>query len=209
MSEPWIKVYAADMRGDQKVNTLTIAERYLLIQAWDLAKNGPGPQDELRNADESAMNPRDFSAQIAGLRAADATRFFDRIVRLRLAEPSESGALRFPRLTRRQGIDPTGAERVRRHRERKRNAPSNGSSNANVTAQKLEARRKTPHTPRTAGGEDLSWEERQTRAAAATRRACERDWRRLRGEMPDPEARIELAGIYDDDVIREITGATS
>lgn len=148
MSEPWIKVYLDEMRADPKISALDADQRYLLIQMWGLAKNGPGPQDELRDADGSPMTPKRLH-QVAGMmtnadlvaqgdppcktgsyQGIKAT--IDRMVDLGLGERAMDGAIRFPTLLRRQGIDRTNAARQARFRAQKR-AERNAARNAQVT----------------------------------------------------------------------------
>jgi len=127
MSDPWIKVYPADMRADPKFSGMHPAMRYALIQAWDLAKNGPGAVDELRSSDGRAMREAELR-RLSSVSASATRRMFERWERVGLCE-IEDGLVRFPNLAKRQGIDRTAAERMRRLRQRKRD----GTVTANVT----------------------------------------------------------------------------
>lgn len=157
MSEPYIYVWASDMRADPKIIGLNGDEKWALIQAWDLAKNGPGDPDELRDVDGSPMTASTLR-KIADVSPTATRGLFEKWQRRGLctvgtearatAERRESEAraereetlseargnvedtlVRFPRLRRRQRLDATNAARQARFRE-KRNAKSNGESNA-------------------------------------------------------------------------------
>jgi hypothetical protein len=143
MSEPYLKVWAADMRADPKIALLAKRDRYapyLLIQAWDLAKNGP-VFGELRHPDSTPITPSDFADLMPGLTPKEAVKVFglwtngdpDSALAVRLPD----GALSFPKLEDRQGSNAmTAAERQRKYRERraqKRDAKRNGSVTPDVT----------------------------------------------------------------------------
>ena len=118
MSDPWIKVYPADMRADPAILSLNPHRRYALIQAWDLAKNGPGAIDELRAGDGAAMTERELR-KLADVGGGETRGLFGGWAALGLCT-IEDGLVRFPNLAKRQGIDASSAERKRRERERKR-----------------------------------------------------------------------------------------
>jgi hypothetical protein len=158
MSEPWIRVYAADMRGDPGVRNLSPAMRYALIQAWDLAKNGPGKVAELRSNDGRAMRERELR-DLSNVAAAETRRMFERWAKLDLCQLVDEGddvLCTFPNLAKRQGIDATAAERKRRERERRRHG--------HVTAESREvSRQKSRSMSRHVTGENQSTEERRTK----------------------------------------------
>lgn len=135
MSEPFIKVFAGDMRADPKVRALIKVVphgAYQLIQAWDLAKNGPR-YSELRDPFGDPMTPQMF-AEMVGVSAKDATQFYSRAVKLDLAE-LEGSVLVFPSLAKRQANAKTPAQRQKEYRDRQRQerAERNGHRDASVT----------------------------------------------------------------------------
>lgn len=150
-SEPYIQVYAADMRADPKIQALTRRDRvfpYWLIQAWDIAKNGPGQPDELRAPDGTPLGDRDFADLIPGAAPAKVAAWRKALLELGLADVVDD-ALHFPTLCKRQGIDRTGAERQRRFRSRHRNGSRNGAVTAHIPEPELE----DPLTPSRGGTE--------------------------------------------------------
>lgn len=139
MSEPWIKVYPADMRADPKFDGLNADMQLALIHAWDLAKNGPGDMAELRSSEGRTMSERELR-RIANVSGAATRRMFERWAKRGLCELDEEDGhtlVIFPNLAKRQGIDRTNAERQRRFRERQRNARRNARSNAVSNGPKL------------------------------------------------------------------------
>ncbi len=144
MSEPYIKVWASDMRADPKIATLAKRDQfapYLVIQMWDLAKNGP-VFGELRNPDATPMTPAEFADLMPGLTVTRAVKVFALLTNgadpeTALAVRLPDGALSFPKLEDRQGSNAmTAAERQRKYRERraaKRDARRNESVTPTVT----------------------------------------------------------------------------
>lgn len=149
-SEPYIKVWAQDMRGDDKAQMLTLSEQMVLVHAWDLAKNGAGECDELRCADGAPHTAATLAALIPQLGRPAARRWFERVVAYGLAVTTDDGALRFPALVRRQAIDRTNAERQRRFRQRHRD----GSRNGSVPGQSYSDKPEDPLTPAERGDQE-------------------------------------------------------
>lgn len=136
MSEPWIRVYLADMRGDPKVYRMNSDMRWALLNAWDIAKNGPGDVCELRASDGRAMAERELR-HLSSVSASATRRMFERWASVGLCELRSDGdalLVVFPKLASRQGIDRTHAERQRRYRQRWRDGKSDGVRDAKVTA---------------------------------------------------------------------------
>lgn len=194
VTEPYIYVWASDMRADPKIIGLNGDEKWALIQAWDLAKNGPGDPDELRDVDGSPMTATTLR-QIAGV-SPNATRgIFERWQRRGLAT-LEDGLVRFPKLRRRQKLDATNAARQARFRQ-KRNAESNGAVTDPVTPYarvELEPEPINPLTPTSGGTRSTGTNpraiaelaERNSKRAAAIA-ACRRTYNGYldAGEKPD------------------------
>jgi hypothetical protein len=157
MSEPWLKLYVADMRADPKILSLKPAMRWALICAYDLAKNGPGDVAELRGSEGGAMTERELRTY-ASVSANETRAMFQRWSERGLCELVETVEGRlcvFPNLARRQGIDRTAADRMKRYRKRKRYAERYALSDAHVTgerygpvtAEKPEARERDREDP--------------------------------------------------------------
>lgn len=148
VSEPWLKLYLADMRADPKIRGLNPDMRWALIQAWDLAKNGPGDVAELRRSDGRTMSERELR-ELSNVSPASTRRMFERWANVGLCTLLDEDGERlvvFPNLAKRQGIDRTAAERKRRQRERQKldavtglsrrsHGDSHGESHGHVTAE--------------------------------------------------------------------------
>jgi hypothetical protein len=143
VSEPWLRIYAAEMRADPKIGMLTLQEQALLPHAWDLAKNDTTVLGELRMVDGTPMTARFFARLIPGATPRLAEKFMRRLVECGLAEKLDDGALRFPTLGRRQAIDRTNALRQARFRQRQRNGKSNTPNNGT----ELDEEEEVPLTP--------------------------------------------------------------
>jgi hypothetical protein len=139
VSEPYIRLYVADMRADPKFYRMNADMRLALIHAWDLAKNGPGDVCELRANEGRAMRERELRT-LSNVSGAATRRMFERWASVGLCELEEEDGetlVVFPTLAKRQGIDRTNALRQKRFRERQRNARRNAQSNAVSNGPKL------------------------------------------------------------------------
>lgn len=158
MSEPYIRFWAADMRGDPEMLVIGLAGQALLAHAWDLAKNGPQCPD-LRMPNGKPMKSGQFSALIPGSSRSQCARFFGQILDLNLAEKTTDGALTFPKMPHRQGIDMTATMRQRRRRlrlkqqedvtaeSRSMSRPESRPSHGDVTGQSTDYRTGKKKTP--------------------------------------------------------------
>jgi len=129
-------LYAADMRADPAIADLNDSLRYALIQAWDLAKNGPGDARELRGSKGEAM-PEATLRALARVSPQATRRMYRRWAEAGLCELREEAGrtlVVFPNLAKRQGIDATAAARKRRERERRSHGDVTEKSRPNVTA---------------------------------------------------------------------------
>lgn len=163
MSEPWIRFYDGDVRGDPKIVALSPPMRWALVIAWGLAKNGPGDVAELRSSDGSAMGLVELR-RLASVDPNETRAMFQRWARLDLCVLVDEGdelVCTFPSLAKRQGIDRTAAQRKRRERERKRHGKvtamsrqshgeSHGSMSRHVTGENQSTEEKRSTT--SAGG---------------------------------------------------------
>lgn len=127
MSEPWLRIYPAEMRSDPKIALLSLQEQALLPHAWDMAKNDSPIMGELRCIDGAPMPAKMFAELIPGAGTALARRFMEHVVQYSLAETADDGAIRFATLERRQNIDPTNAARQKRFRSSQSNGDRNGT----------------------------------------------------------------------------------
>jgi hypothetical protein len=106
---PWLRVYPEELLGDVKARQLEDYERWYLILAWHMARNGPVP-GELRNDDGTIVDRLAFS-KIAGCTAKRANIFLCKIMVLGLAVPTADGCVTFPNLAAAQGDDAREARR--------------------------------------------------------------------------------------------------
>lgn len=129
MSDPWLKVYLGDMRADLKLHGMNANMLWALVNAYDLAKNGPGEVGELRASDGRAMSERELR-RMSNVSGSATRRMFERWAERDLCELSDEDGkvlVNFPNLAKRQGIDRTAAARKRRQRERQRHGMSRQS----------------------------------------------------------------------------------
>lgn len=133
MSDPWLKVWAADMRGDPDIALLGLDAQMLLVHAWDIARDESTTYGELRRRDGSPYTAATFSAVVPGAKTPAVRSWWKRILELEFAEQTSDGALYFPKLEERQRGS-SGAVRQARYRarndERKRDARRNDPRHA-------------------------------------------------------------------------------
>lgn len=209
MSDPWLKVYAADMRGDPKIRLITLADEAMLIHAWDIAKQSP-VYGELRHPSGKVITPAEFRGIIGKGSVRDAERFYAKVLDRALAELAEDGALRFGSLERRQGRDRAAAQRMRRYRDKHRNGYGDvtGTVTPPVTAQRLRSQKKEPPYPPHSGGDDhqQSWEDRQAAKRHSDLQAAEKQWRTLLASgTSHADALVELEGVFPDEIVQAVT----
>lgn len=154
MSEAWLRVYAADMRGEPEMALLGLAGQALLIHAWDIAKHGP-VFGELRQKNGEPFTPATFALAVPGATVSVVRSWWKSVLGHEFAEQLDDGALRFPKLAKRQGYDATNAIRQKRLRNRRNgtsNTQSNGGSNGgsngdpNTQSNGAELRVQSPET---------------------------------------------------------------
>lgn len=118
MSDPWLKVYASDMRGDPELSLLGLAGQMLLVHAWDIARDESTPYGELRQKNGRPFTPETFAAVVPGANVRQVRDWWRAIVGT-FAEITDDGALWFPKLEEHQRGS-AGAIRQARYRERNR-----------------------------------------------------------------------------------------
>jgi hypothetical protein len=135
----WSRIYFGDMRADPKIRGMNADMRLALLHAWGLAHNPPGLVGELRGSTGEGMGEAELR-DLAKVQPQATRGMFRRWAEAGLCEIVDDGRghqmVWFPKLARRQGIDPANAERQRRHRakvkaemEAARNALRNASPN--------------------------------------------------------------------------------
>lgn len=117
MSDPWLKVWASDMRGDPELALLGLAGQALLMHAWDIARDEATTYGELRRADGTAYTPHTFALVVPGADLRTVKAWWKAIVSQGYAEQTSDGALFFPKLEERQRGS-NGAIRQARYRSR-------------------------------------------------------------------------------------------
>ena len=120
MSDPWLKVWASDMRGDPELALLGLAGQALLMHAWDIARDESTTYGELRRADGTAYTPQTFTVVVPGADLRTVRAWWTAIVSQGYAEQTSDGALFFPKLEERQRGS-AGAIRQARYRSRNDN----------------------------------------------------------------------------------------
>jgi hypothetical protein len=135
MSDPWLKVYAADMRGDPEMGILGLAGQMLLVHAWDIARDATTNYGELRMANGRPYTPETLAHVIPGATARLVRAWWSKITEDHdYAQILDDGALFFPTLERHQR-GTSNAVRQARHRNASRNAERNGPRKRKVTVE--------------------------------------------------------------------------
>jgi len=117
MSDPWLKVWAADMRGDPELALLGLAGQALLMHAWDIARDESTTYGELRRADGAPYTPQTFTVVVPGADLRTVRSWWTAILSHGYAAQTSDGALFFPKLEQRQRGS-AGAIRQARYRSR-------------------------------------------------------------------------------------------
>jgi hypothetical protein len=159
MSDPWLKVYAADMRGDPEMGILGLTGQMLLVHAWDIARDESTNYGELRMANGRPYTPETLAHVVPGATARLVRAWWNSITTDHdYAQTMPDGALFFPTLERHQR-GTSNAVRQARHRNASRNASRNAPRAPKVTVEARSQNQKLnkPLNPLVDQGRSTTW----------------------------------------------------